>query len=399
MASNINKKETTIDNNQPLDPHTVDVTYDDKTYKLSPEQKKYYEFINEEKVDSCLNLLGYKCLLLSILYTMFLILFTVSLYYFFAITYDNNNTIISTNSTSDFVIKPCITSYNNLSCPEGYVLINTALICYDMYDHIGRPQYPSQTCILDNSFCVDFAYCGCYDVYDNALLLQMFIHNISIYDEVTLVHMSKHNTSIYYDLSIYLILWFIIIGSLIILLIFVLIKCSYNILSQNLMTKVFSFTKEQLVIINANNKDNLKKCNTDHYIILIVILVCKFLLLTFLLAASIAMPIVAFNHIKENTCPYVCNDCYYINYTLDPFTQVICATDNVDCLHDYFGSTFYNYYYVNANNVGSTYWLGVFYILVMTFLYLLIVADVVVSGFIMLYIIGYMQENFSNSKK
>jgi hypothetical protein len=282
---------------------------------------------------------------LSIWTFVIILIFGITLYTYYGVisfAMFNSDIVVSSNLTaSDYVIVPCVVdSIEGVFCPDEYNLVNTSLICDQMFDRIGNQIYSDYICVFDNDFCTSYSTCECLDHKGD----------------------KDHagNTSVTSDTNYTLIFIVVIVAIFSITLTAIIIYLiSLCIVIKNIGTM------EDDEIFGTACEPNGDSCANKSIFTLNWSFIYLFAVLVIL--SSILLPVFVFNGAKGNTCDYVCNTCYYIDFTLNPIVEVECAVDNSICYKNHWlgGSDgvvdedYNNLHYFNANNTWNPYAVGV----------------------------------------
>jgi len=240
-----------------------------------------------------------------------------------------SDVVSATKSNINYCVTYMDETYLDYMCPYGYAPINTSLLCGSTVDRFNNSIYPPQVCVFNNTYCINSITCNC-------------LNKIGNDKSVTWNNNYMYITSI--------------IGAILLILVaIIVIICSVFLL--NCRAKVKQYYKIMLWIAI--------------YVIAII-----------LILSSIVLPIVSYYGIKGHQCDYICDNCYFLNYTLNSIVEVECLVDNHKCRDvkpfeyqtDYFSviwekkrthwTTDYNEIpHYNANNISNPYVSGVMIIL------------------------------------
>jgi len=245
------------------------------------------------------------------------------------------------NNNNNYNIRPCVTiginKKNSTICSRGYLPVETKYMCKEMYDRFNNTKYPSTVCLLDNYFCNEMASCTCLDEYEKNSLKDNQV-------------MWKNN--------------YVLIVCLVMIGIFsiILFLCIFHTITISYIANKF---ENYLLSPKPNDKETKEFIDVLNCKSCCGIWIIVFIISIFLIFASIMLPISTFAEIKGDQCDYVCNTCYFVNYTLNPIIEVECLSDNNKCynkLANNYGAPTINYnyiYYFNAANTWNPYAIGV----------------------------------------
>lgn len=279
-------------------------------------------------------------IILNVLMVMLILLY--SYYGIISFVMFNPAITLTTNSSaSDYIIYPCVVAPVFDTCPDDYILINTTIICDVMQDRIGNYIHDNKSCILNNAHCIEYAKCECLDNDSSENII------------------SPNNYTLYFICPM-----LIIFSAL--FTIIIIYPLSLRFYPKTTVSKVH----------------NVAACITIWSMVYVMVVV--------ILASLIFLPIATFSGIKGNSCEYVCDDCYWINFTLNPIVEVECAVDNDNC-YDWYGidKNYNDLQHFNANNDYNPYDLGV--ILITFTVVASIIYAVVAMALSFVWIINFVQ--------
>ncbi len=284
-----------------------------------------------------------------------------------------DNVIISDNATqSNNTIYPCVQLSINNICPADYLLTNTTLICNHMFDRIDNQKYPDMVCILNKPSCVENSDCSCLD------------SNIDLNSD--LAQISSPVNHVLWALLFFLFVFTLMCIVVIMACLLIAILASKIGFVKELNTEsTYSFYLDICIVFDNKIYPNFNE--PKHKMIFGITLNWIIYILTGLLYLStIIVPCIVFANIKGDTCEYLCNDCYYVNFTINSIMDVECVVDNNDCYKhsdEYLSMTHFN-----SIDTKNSYRDGV--ILIILTVFATIIYNVFLALLLIFYHVSYM---------